>query len=856
MIALRYVAFALLCLTLGETSAQSASDMMPADAHWVAAWTAPADSAGPPLSAKTVRHIVRPSIGGSSIRIRLSNLFGTEAVTLGAVRVAKQANGSAIQPKTDRPVTFGGKATVTIARGGDALSDPILFPVAALENLAVSLYVPPTSSLASIHGTAVQTAYIASGDVTAAITLPAGEIETTRFFLTDIEVATGADVRTVAILGDSITDGIGSTEDANARWPDALAARLQTDPKLASVAVINAGISGNRLLNDAAKPFIGPSMSNRFDRDVLSKPGVRWVVLFGGINDINAAEMLTTSQDQVSAQQVIDGMQTLIARAHAKGIRVAGATLMPLGGVGAPFIHNATSESKRQAVNAWIRTGGEFDAVVDFDALMRDPARTDRLRHDFDSGDHLHPNDAGHRAMAAAIDLRWFGAAAPDPRVVLEASERALAPPANVRAVTLTMQGVLHARGQASRPEIPIAELPDRQSVLLARDGRYRLDSDTVFPGAIRFHYLTVGSPTGWASVDLIRWRDGNEIDRMEAATGDAEFSDLLLLAPGLLLADTLRRAPDLDVDDATGEVRVTFRDRIDRLTVIAIDPATKLVKTAASGDKRYVYEDYRKAGDALQPQRISIHTSTRLTNRWESVAIAATDIDAHTFDLPAGYVERADRSPLRATALGNGAYRIDGSPSGYHTGFVVGTNAVAVFDAPISPEEAEKVRAVIEKTAPGRRIAYVVVSHTHADHVAGLPTYLEAGATALTGKGGGIALRRQFENLSDSAIEEVSASRTLDLGGATVTLYPLASSHAADMLVSYARNSRTLFQGDLFYLPEVGATPATFEGGEELSRLIATRRLDVVDIVGVHGRSGGTADLADGVKLRRSAHR
>ena len=170
--------------------------------------------------------------------------------------------------------------------------------------------------------------------------------------------------------------------------------------------------------------------------------------------------------------------------------------------------------------------------------------------------------------------------------------------------------------------------------------------------------------------------------------------------------------------------------------------------------------------------------------------------------------------------------------------------------------EEAGKVRSIIEKTAPGRRITHVVASHTHSDHIAGLQAYLDAGARVLVGKGGGIALRRQFATLPDSAVEEVSAPRTLDLGGAKVVLYPLASSHAAEMLVSYAPASRTVFQGDLFYLPEAGPIPATFEGGEELSRLIADQNLDVVDIVGVHGRSGRLADLAEGVKLRRNAQR
>jgi glyoxylase-like metal-dependent hydrolase (beta-lactamase superfamily II) len=441
---------------------------------------------------------------------------------------------------------------------------------------------------------------------------------------------------------------------------------------------------------------------------------------------------------------------------------------------------------------------------------------------------------------------------AADPRATLEASARVLAVRGSVRAVTLTMQGVSPVRDQASRPEIPVVDVPDRQNVLLTRDGRYRLETDTMFPGAIRFHYLTIGSPTAWASVDLIRWRDGNEIDRTRAATGDAEFCDLLLLAPGLLMDEALGRTPELAMDPASGDLRMTFRDRVDRLTTIVIDPATKLVRTASSGDTRYVYEDFRQGRDALQPQRISIYRKTRLISRWENVALAATNLEAHMFDLPAGYVERADRGPLRATALGQGAYRIDGTPSGYHTGFVVGKDAVAIFDAPIGSEEAAKVRAVIEQTAPGRRITHVVASHTHGDHIAGLPAYLETGAKVLVGKGGGAAIRRQFEAVAESAIEEISAPRTLDLGGAKVVIYPLASSHAAEMLVSYAADSRTLFQGDLFYLPEVGATPATFEGGEELSRLIAAQHLDVSHIVGVHGRSGGMSELAEGVRRRQ----
>ena len=373
--------------------------------HWVAAWSAAADQEGPALTGKTIRQVVRPSIGGPNIRLRLSNLYGTAAVTIGPVRVAKHAGESAIRPDTDRPVTFGGKPTVTIAPGADALSDPVAFSLVALEQIAISLYVVD-GKVSTLHGVGMQTAFIADGQVTAAAKLENSETDTSRYFLTDVEVTAHADARTVVVIGDSITDGVGSTDDRNRRWPDVLAERLQADPALASIAVVNSGIAGNRLLNDASAPFVGPSILTRFERDVLSKPNLRWVVVLTGSNDISASDMLDTPKDKVSAQQIIAGLQKLIARAHAKGVKVYGATLLPKAGVGKPFIHTPEAQAKRNEVNAWIRSSGAFDAVADFDRLMRDPARPDHLAARYDSGDHLHPNDAGFAAMAAAIDLR------------------------------------------------------------------------------------------------------------------------------------------------------------------------------------------------------------------------------------------------------------------------------------------------------------------------------------------------------------------------------------------------------------------------------------------------------------------
>jgi lysophospholipase L1-like esterase len=373
--------------------------------RWVTAWMAAPDSPGPALKTQTIRQIVRTGIGGSKVRIRLSNLFGTTPLTIGPVHLAKHERGSVIKSGTDLILTFGGKTTATVPKGAEIVSDPVNFPVAALEQLAVSLYLPNGAETSTIHSTAIQTAFITPRDATGETDFPKGETDTSRYFLTDLEVVSQTAAQTIVIVGDSITDGVGSTEDGNTRYPDALAERLQADPARASIAVANAGISGNRILNDGAEPYLGPSVLKRFERDALSKPGVRWILLLSGGNDISAAHLLGTPEAKVSVEQIIDGMKTLIKRARQKGVKIFGATLTPK--EGSEFYY-PEGEKKRQQVNTWIRTSGEFDAVVDFDKLLRDPARPERLLATFDSGDHIHPNDAGFKAMAAGIDLDLF----------------------------------------------------------------------------------------------------------------------------------------------------------------------------------------------------------------------------------------------------------------------------------------------------------------------------------------------------------------------------------------------------------------------------------------------------------------
>jgi lysophospholipase L1-like esterase len=399
-------------LVAAVLSACTPGRVAPAAQNWVPAWTAAADSDGPALAALTLRHVLRASIGGHAVRIRLSNRFGTGPVTLGPVHVALRDAGPGIRVGTDRALTFDGQPTVTIPAGQSRLSDAAALDVGALQELAVSLYVPGATGPSTIHGNGKQTVYVAKGvDATGATVFPLGETDDSRYFVTEVDVAAAGDARALVAMGDSITDGIGSTPDGNARWPDALAARLQADPATTSIAVADAGIAGNRLLRDGVAPYVGPSGLSRLDRDAIDLPGVRWLVLLQGLNDITASRVLPAPSEHVTVEQIIEGMKSVVARAHARGVQVWGATLLPRGGTAGPRPHTPAAEADRQAVNAWIRGAGAFDRVLDFERVVQDPEHPDRLRPDFDSGDHTHPNDAGYRALAASIDPRWFGTA-------------------------------------------------------------------------------------------------------------------------------------------------------------------------------------------------------------------------------------------------------------------------------------------------------------------------------------------------------------------------------------------------------------------------------------------------------------
>jgi lysophospholipase L1-like esterase len=351
---------------------------------------------------QTIRQIVHTSIGGSRVRIVLSNAFGTAPIEIGAGHVAGRDKEAAIVASSAKPLTVSGASKFNILAGATVVSDPIDLTVAPTSDLVVDLYVPGdlgvSASPVTTHNGASQTNFVSeTGNHSGAALLPVSARSGAWFLLSRVEVMAPAAASAVVTFGDSITDGARSTADTNNRWPDQLARRLAAK-KGAGVAVLNAGISGNRVLGDGA----GVSALARFDRDVLMQTGVTHVVVLEGINDIGIAR----NNPSPSADDLIAGHKQLIERAHARGLKIYGATLTPF--EGAPY-YTPEGEAKRQMLNKWIRSSGAYDGVIDFDMITRDPAAPTKFLPAYDSGDHLHPGDAGYKAMGDAVDLALFG---------------------------------------------------------------------------------------------------------------------------------------------------------------------------------------------------------------------------------------------------------------------------------------------------------------------------------------------------------------------------------------------------------------------------------------------------------------
>jgi lysophospholipase L1-like esterase len=388
------------------SSASSLANGPSSAPRWLATWAAsehegpprpPSDSIDrtPRLFDQTLRLIVRTSIGGDRARIRISNEYGDRPLAIDAAHIAVRDSGASIVAATDRALTFGGRSGVRLLPGAIAQSDPVVLSVPALHDLAVSLHLTDSTRLSTRHQAAYQTNYVGRGNVASARTFAPDTTLENWPFLAGVDVTNNTATGVIVAFGNSITDGAKSTRDANARWPNILAARLLSSAEPLK-AVVNEGIGGNRVLTNGT----GPSALARFERDVLATPGVTHVILLEGINDISRSAV-----DGITADDIIFGYRQLIARAHERGIVIIGATLTPAA-PRAPY--TPALEAKRVAVNNFIRTSGEFDGVIDFDAATRDPASPTQFVPLYDSGDHLHPGDAGYRAMAESIDLTLF----------------------------------------------------------------------------------------------------------------------------------------------------------------------------------------------------------------------------------------------------------------------------------------------------------------------------------------------------------------------------------------------------------------------------------------------------------------
>jgi lysophospholipase L1-like esterase len=404
------IAFLADCALAQSTAATSSSASV-----WVASWgssqqipepqnSLPADD----LRDTTVRQIFHLSVGGPALRVHVSNVFGTEALRFTSVHVARAGSpsSSAIDTSSDRTLTFAGNPDVVVPPGAEYISDPLEYPVAPLSDLAVTFHLDASPARVTGHPGSRATSYFVHGDVVGAANLTEPKAVDHWYQISGIDVQAAPGAAAVVALGDSITDGHGATTNGNDRWTDVLAQRLQSIATTRNVGVSNQGIGGNHLLTDG----LGQNVLARLDRDVLAPAGVRWVIVFEGVNDLGGLARngeVPAADHEALVKRVIAAYQQIIARSHAHGLRVYGATITPY--VGSNYYHpGPLSESDRQAVNAWMRAAGHFDAVVDFDAAVRDPQHPDQLLPVYDCGDHLHPSPAGYKALADAIALSLF----------------------------------------------------------------------------------------------------------------------------------------------------------------------------------------------------------------------------------------------------------------------------------------------------------------------------------------------------------------------------------------------------------------------------------------------------------------
>lgn len=389
-----------------------------AQQRWVGSWASSQQLVEPrnsipaaDLNDVTLHQIVHLTIGGSELRLHLSNRYGTAPLHIASAHIARRAapDSSRIIPGSDQLLTFSGRESMTIPEGADYLSDPVSYLVTPLSDLAVTIHLDLVPTDQTVHPGSRATSFLSHGSQVAAVDLSDARQIEHWYFIEGIDVHAADTTTALVILGDSITDGHGATTNGNDRWPDVLARRLQAAPQSRMIAVLNHGIGGNRLLLDG----LGPNALARFDADVIAQAGVEYLIVLEGINDIGMSGRTgnaTIAQHQQLVADIVAAYAQIVARAHTHGVKVAGGTILPF--VGSSFYRpGPESEADRQAVNKWIRASGHFDTVIDFDNILHDPMNLDRLLPEFDSGDHLHPSPAGYAAMAKAVPVVFFATA-------------------------------------------------------------------------------------------------------------------------------------------------------------------------------------------------------------------------------------------------------------------------------------------------------------------------------------------------------------------------------------------------------------------------------------------------------------
>lgn len=417
---LRIVVCSIFAVLLIGLSVTASPEQKKTPGHWVSAWSTavhtplpfPGLPPSPVFENQTLRMVVRPTIGGERVRIRLSNAFAATALAVGAVHIALTAQDARVVPGSDHSLTFSGRPSVGIPPGASVLSDPVDLKLSAFTKISISIYLPNKTPTSSMHFWGQEPTYISGpGDFSAKGDLENATTKSSWYWLADVEIWASAQASATVAFGDSITDGVGAKQGDYTDWPDLLAKRLSAEKDLPEVSIVNEGIGGNRVLYDGA----GVNALARFDRDVLAQPGVANLIALEGINDIGWPHMkprqgtngeppkeMPFVHQLVSTQDLIMGFRQIIDRAHQHGIRVFGGTLTPYQGA---EYYSDDGEATRQEVNRWIRTSGAFDGVIDFDAAVRDPSQPGKILERYDSGDHLHPSAAGYQAMAGAVNL-------------------------------------------------------------------------------------------------------------------------------------------------------------------------------------------------------------------------------------------------------------------------------------------------------------------------------------------------------------------------------------------------------------------------------------------------------------------